>query len=88
MDTIEFAAAYYIKLGRSGAWESDCIQTGKLRLGWGEQSVEDINAGRWKRIGQQLREEHRDKPARVATTDLGMLRMIAESSADDVWIAF
>lgn len=88
MEPIEFAGAFYIKLGRTGVWESDSIETGKLRLGWRHQSVEDINADRWDRIEQQLRDEHREKPGGVATTDLNALRMIAESSNEDAWVTF
>src|SRR5829696_10237178 len=66
---VTFTSAFYIKLGRGGAWEPDSIQTGKLRLGGPRQSVEDINAGRWKVIERQLRSEHKSTP-QVATTDL------------------
>jgi hypothetical protein len=85
---LAFANAFYIKLGRKGAWEADSVLTGKLRLGWRRQSVNDINAGRWDEIEKQLREEHRDKPTGVATTDLKALKTIATSSSDDVWITY
>ena len=88
MLSIAFANAFYIKLGRAGAWETDSIQTGKLRLGWRGQSVEDINARRWERIEQQLRGEHQGKPPGVATTDLNALKNIAQSPERDVWITF
>src|SRR5438309_2082631 len=55
MKSIAFVRAFYIKLGRAGTWEADSIETGKLRFGWRGQSVEDINAGRWTRIEQQLK---------------------------------
>jgi hypothetical protein len=88
MESLDFANAFYIKLGRAGTWETDSIDSGKLRLGWRRQSVEDINANRWESIEQQLRDELRDKPPGVATTDLNALRNIAESHSDDVWITF
>lgn len=88
MASIAFTNAFYIKLGRAGAWEADSIETGKLRLGWRSQSVEDINARRWERVERQLRKEHRGKPPGVATTDLNALKNIAESSAADIWITF
>jgi hypothetical protein len=83
---MDFSQAYYIKLGRGGAWESDAIATGKLRLG--RQSKDDINAGRWDAIELQLRREHSGKQRQVATNDLNRLRDIAESGPDDVWITF
>jgi hypothetical protein len=88
MSSIDFTTAYYIKLGRGGAWEADSIETGKLRLGWRDQSVEDINANRWSVIEQQLRVKHQGKPSGVATTDLNALRHIAGSPPGDVWVTF
>jgi len=84
---IAFKNAYYIKLGRGGCWEADSIATARLRLGWPHQSLEDINAGRWDRIGKQLRKEKKGKP-QVATTDINRLRDITQSTPDDVWITF
>jgi len=88
MEPIEFAKAFYVKLGRAGAWETDAIESGMLRLGWSGQSVEDINAGRWDLVEQQLRDENDGKPRGVATRDLNALRMIVGSSRDDVWVTF
>jgi hypothetical protein len=85
---IDFATAFYIKLGRGGKWEKDSIETGKLRLGWGHQSVADINARNWADIEKQLREEHQDKPIGVARTDLNALKIITDSGPDDIWITF
>lgn len=85
--TIEFQNAFYIKLGRGGCWEADSIQNSRLRLGWPHQSLEDINAGRWAVIAEQLRNEQPDKP-QVSTTDLNRLRDIAQSVSDDIWITF
>lgn len=87
MAPINFTNVFYIKLGRGGAWEADSIQSGKLRLGWSHQSIEDINARQWDLIAEQLREEHKGKP-HVATNDLNRLRDIVHSGADDLWITF
>lgn len=88
MPTIDFPDAYYIKLGRGGAWEADSIESGKLRLGWHECSLDDINAGRWDIIEKQIREEQKGKPPGVATADLNALRRIVHSKPEDVWITF
>src|SRR5687768_8533128 len=85
---IEFNSAFYIKLGRGGVWEEDSIKTGKLRLGWSQQCVEDINTRRWEVIERQLRIEHEDKRSSVATNDLNALKSIVDSSLDDIWITF
>jgi hypothetical protein len=85
---IDFTNAFYIKLGRGGRWEADSIETGKLRFGWPQQSIKDINAKSWDIIEKQLRDAHRNKPLGVATTDLNGLRNIVESAQDDIWITF
>lgn len=83
----EFNSAFYVKLGRGGRWEADSIQQSRLRLGWSNQSLADINAGRWSVISEQLRNEQPNQP-QVATTDLNRLQDIALSTAEDVWITF
>lgn len=88
MPTINSTAAFYIKLGRSGKWEADSIKNGKLRFGWGEQSVEDINAGRWNLIEEQLRAKDQGKRIAATTSDLNALKILTESRPEDVWITF
>lgn len=88
MTSIEFSAALYIKLGRGGDFESDSIETGKIRFGWMEYSIDDINAGRWEHIKKQMREFHQDRRVGELTIGLNALRMIAESKPDVIWITF
>lgn len=88
MSSIDFINAFYIKLGRGGEWEVDSIETGKLRLGWREQSVEDINARRWEFIEQQLRAKDQGKRVAATTSDLNALKIITESGTEHVWITF
>jgi len=86
---VAFEKAYYIKLGRGGCWETESIATGKLRLGWSKQSLDDLNsndANRWERIAKQLRADK--ATAQVATNDLNRLRDIVQSTSEDVWITF
>jgi hypothetical protein len=86
-DAMQVDKAYYIKLGRGGEWEADSINSGKLRLGWRNQTVDDIVNGRWTEIGQQLLRDSAGKRG-VATTDCNRLRDIAESGSEDVWVTF
>jgi hypothetical protein len=88
MTAIDFASAYYIKLGRGGAWEDDSFAAGRLRFGWREQSVEDINAARWAVIEKQLRAKDGGKRVSATTTDFKALRVIAASGPSDLWITF
>lgn len=85
---IEFTNAYYIKLGRGGEWEADSIATDKLRLGWKQQSVEDINAGHWELIEKQLRAKDQGKRVAATTSDFNALKILAASDGADVWITF
>ncbi|MFX0195852.1 MAG: hypothetical protein ACFFCW_07005 [Candidatus Hodarchaeota archaeon] len=86
MQAINFDKAFYIKLGRYGKWEDSSISESKLRIGWGQQDLEDINQGRWEVIREQLSRESSDKGA--VTRDLNALRLICESTSQDVWITF
>jgi hypothetical protein len=86
--SIDFTNAFYIKLGRAGVWESDAIETGKLRLGWSRQSIDDINAGRWNLIDEQLRAKDQGKRVAATTSDVNALKTIAASGGEDVWITF
>ena len=86
MQRINFDNAYYIKLGRYGEWEKSSISESKLRIGWPQQDLSDINHGRWEVIREQISRELSDKGA--ATRDLNALRLICESTSQDVWITF
>jgi hypothetical protein len=86
MKPIDFRGAFYIKLGRSGNWEEESLRTGKIRFGWEGQTVADINTGNWARIRAQLRRT--SKTPGKATADLNALRLLVESSSEDVWVTF
>lgn len=86
--SLEFNNAFYIKLGQKGCWEADSIEFGRLRIGWRNQSIEDINCRRWDLIEKQLRLEQKGKPQQVATTDFNRLKDITLSQPEDVWITF
>ena len=78
---------FYIKLGRAGAWEAESIANDIMRIGWEEQRVEEINAGRWDLVEMQLR-GHNNRSQGSITTDLNRLKDIARSTPEDVWITF
>ena len=86
MESVDFKRAYYIKLNRGGEWEQSSISESKLRIGWGHQDVQDINRGDWEKIREQLRQASRHRG--VATRDLNALRLISESTSEDLWITF
>ena len=86
MSRFYFENAYYIKLGRTGKWEESSISEGKLRIGWSQQTTEDINQGRWEVIRKQMEDDNPDKGA--VTRDLNALQLICHSTQDDIWITF
>lgn len=86
MKPINITNAYYIKLGKNGLWEESSISESKLRIGWKHQEVSHINSGNWEHIREELEQELSDKGA--VTRDLNALRIICESTSDDVWITF
>jgi len=82
--------AYYVKLGRKGIWEDSSIKASIIRIGWCKQTLDDINNGRWDQIQTQLEDEARSRGAGKgeATTDCHALRMLCESTGDDIWMTF
>ena len=86
METITCKNAYYVKLGRNGIWEDSSVKKRILRIGWSKQTLSDINKGRWNIIQKQLEDEISDKG--TATRDCRALRMLCESTAEDIWITF
>ena len=79
--------AFYIKLGRGDKWEADSISSGKLRFGWPDQSLEDINSCNWTKIEEQLRHSFTNLQSQ-ATRALNGLRLICTSTSSDIWITF
>lgn len=79
--------ARYIKLGKGGAWAADSIKRARLRFGWSDQALADIQAGRWGVIEAQVRQQMGASRG-AATHDFNSLRAIAESTPADIWITF
>jgi hypothetical protein len=44
---IDATEVYFIKLGRGGQWEEECLREGILRFGYDETSHADCEAGNW-----------------------------------------
>jgi len=86
MELIACKNAYYVKLGRNGMWEESSLKKNIIRIGWTRQTLSDINAGRWEKIQKQLEKEVVDKG--TATRDCRALRMLCDSTNDDIWITF
>lgn len=85
-DYMQFAQAFFIKLGKEGVWEKSSIEESKIRIGWKGQNVKDINHKKWDKIRKEINSEMATKGA--ATKDFNALRNICESNQNDIWITF
>ena len=86
MQTVDFKNAYYIKLGSGGKWEKSSIQENKIRIGWTNLTVEEINQRNWDIIKEKHQHVYKNKGS--ATADINALKTIVESTSDDIWITF
>lgn len=86
MELITCKNGYYVKLGRNGIWEKSSLKKNLIRIGWTKQKLPDINSGKWEKIQKELEKEAADKG--TATRDCHALRMLCESTHEDIWITF
>lgn len=86
MKNSSFKKAYYIKLGKNGEWEDKSIGTKRIRIGWPDQSLSDINNENWSKIKEELVLPSSKKG--VGTRDYNALRLFCESTNEDIWITF
>jgi hypothetical protein len=78
------ARALYIKLGRSGSWEGECLENGILRFGYKETPLDAAQMGDWDTVWEFWHEARGD--AGTATRDLGQIRHFFEDGDDTLWI--
>jgi hypothetical protein len=84
--TIRAAQALYIKLGRGGQWEEECLCEGTLRFGYRETPHELCLNGRWEDVRRE-REERRGSQG-TATSDTTQIRYFYEAGDDTIWVTF
>lgn len=78
--------AFYIKLGRGGARERECIEKGQLWLGYHEVPHELCLQGDWEGVKRDFME--RGDAAGTASNHLRQVRTFYEASPNDLWITF
>lgn len=83
---VEFDKAIFIKMGRKGAWEESAIKQGKIRIGWEEIKLEDIQQKQWDKIKKEIRTL--SKTDGSASADFNALRNIYEADSKTVFITF
>lgn len=78
--------ALYIKLGRSGSWEEECLKKGILRFGYIETPFEAAISGDWDAVHKFWLAVRKDSG--TATRDVTQIRYYFESGEDTLWITF
>ncbi len=78
---------YFIKLGKNGEWEKDCLEVSQtIRLGYHETPHEFCIQGKWDKV-QKIWQEKRDD-AGAATRDKNQIRAFYESDQHVLWVTF
>ena len=83
---IEPSAAYYIKLGRQGRWEQECLEQEIIRFGYNEVPHEACLRGQWDDVGDVLRALRGSNGA--ASNDLNQIRAFYEADESVLWMTF
>ena len=83
---VEAKQAFYIKLGRGGEWEAECLRDGTLRFGYHETPHDLCIAGAWDQIRDFWAERRGD--AGTAARDMNQIRAFYEAGADELFITF
>jgi hypothetical protein len=79
--------AYYIKLGRNGEWEKDCLEISQtIKIGYREVPDKLCRQGNWDEVQKVLQNIRGDVGA--ATRDKNQVRIFYEASKHDLWITF
>jgi hypothetical protein len=77
----------YIKLGRGGSWEDECLNNGIIRLGFStEKQLSLCLAGKWKEYAKLY--EEKNKTRGVVTNYTNQVRSFFEDDGTTLWITF
>ena len=79
--TINPAKGLYIKLGTSGSWEKESIDSGILRFGYRETPFEAAVSGDWEAV-RKVWLANRKNNEGVATSDVTQIRYFFEADVD------
>jgi hypothetical protein len=77
----------YIKLGRSGSWEKECLEKGILRFGYRETPFDAAVAGDWDTVWTAWH-GMRNENAGTATRDVTQIRYFFERDDQALWTTF
>jgi len=77
----------FIKLGKSGLWEKECIESGTLRFGFREAIHSDCVNGDWKAVTKHYIQVEGKKPGK-ATEITNQIKSFYEEPETTIWITF
>jgi hypothetical protein len=83
---IDATDAFFIKLGRAGEWEDECLRDGSLRFGYRETPHELGLSGNWdavRNIWQNIRGD-----AGTATRDMMQIRTFYSANQEALFVTF
>lgn len=87
VDTINPARVRYIKLGKGGGWENECLEKGIIRIGFGSDKKMDLCISkRWDDVRESYINAGED--ASTATRFTNELRIFFEDIGSILWITF
>jgi hypothetical protein len=87
MDEIKADSAYFIKLGRKGKWEEECIlQDNTIKLGFINPLHSECLAGEWNKISKYWLREGKKKGK--ATEITNQIKTFYERNEKTLWITF
>ena len=79
---------YYIKLGRSGEWERDCLEVSQtVRIGFREVPDDLCREGKWDEV-HKIMQPKRHNNVGAATHAVNQIRFFYESDEQALWITF
>ncbi len=85
--TISASKVLYIKLGRGGKWEHECIyKTQNLKIGYKEISHKDCIRGEWDKVEKDWKVG--DLNPGSITRHINQLKYFYEAGEDALWITF
>jgi hypothetical protein len=86
VDPIRPSSALFIKLGRGGTWERDCIQEGVLRIGYRDVDHEVYERGDWDQVVEKFTALRGDRG--TARRDAAQIRYFYEAGPNVLWMTF
>lgn len=76
----------YVKLGRSGGWEEECLQQGIVRLGFSTHKFIDyFPDGGWE---EKITAYYQDRDRGTITNYLNQVRSFFQDNGETLWITF